>query len=139
VLPSYDDEHHRLALIHIRGWRRAIPKRGTDHVTIPTAISMAVGDIAASRRTASLADQSWRDDLDVLPRPRQQPGRHRSTIFRPPRNCGGYFQSRAFADPGRRDLIRAASRDYEAGCHGRAAAPPLPGKSRWDMLSSARH
>ena len=44
VLPRYDDEHHRLALIHIRASRCVIPMAGTHRV------AYAYNDLGELRR-----------------------------------------------------------------------------------------
>jgi hypothetical protein len=81
---SYDDEHHRLALIHIPG----LPLRDPCRLQLQQS-RRAVVDLSpakSGRHRAALADQPRRHNVDVLPRSRQQPGR---------------TADRQFCDPGR--------------------------------------
>jgi catechol 2,3-dioxygenase-like lactoylglutathione lyase family enzyme len=142
---SYDDEHHRLALIQIPGLQPRDPDgTGTDHVAYSYR---DLGDLLATYRRLKAAG--------ILPQWPINHGVTTSMYYRDPDNnrvelqidnfateaeCQGYFQSQAFKenpvgvtyDPD--DLCRR----YEAG---EAVAdllriPPLPeGKTPWDMLS----
>ena len=143
---SYDDEHHRLALIHIPG----VPPRdpgsaGTDHVAYSYR---DLGELLATYRRLKAHG--------ILPHWPINHGVTTSMYYRDPDNnrvelqidnfptteqLQGYFQSEAFAanpvgvtyDPEQR------ARDYEAGVPiaELLRIRPLPeGKSPWDMLSS---
>jgi catechol 2,3-dioxygenase-like lactoylglutathione lyase family enzyme len=144
---SYDDEHHRLALIHMPGLAPRDPESaGTDHVAYSYR---DLGELLANYRRLKAHG--------ILP---HWPINHGVTIsmyYRDPDNnrvelqidnfataeeCQAYFQSKAFAenpvgvtyDP---DALCAR---YEAGepVADLLRIPPLPaGKTPWDMLSSA--
>jgi catechol 2,3-dioxygenase-like lactoylglutathione lyase family enzyme len=143
---SYDDEHHRLALIDIAGLPPRYPQSaGTDHVAYSYR---DLGELLATYRRLKAHG--------VLPQWPINHGVTTSMYYRDPDNnrvepridnfpiteqLQGYFQSAAFAanpvgvtyDP--EQLVR----DYEAGVPiaDLLRIPPLPeGKSPWDMLSS---
>ena len=142
---SYDDEHHRLALIHIPGLPPRDPEAaGTDHVAYSYR---DLGELLATYRRLK--------GHGILPHWPINHGVTTSMYYRDPDNnrvelqidnfatvaeLDGYFHSAAFAanpvgvtyDP------EELCRKYEAGM---AIAellriPPLPeGKTPWDMLS----
>ena len=145
---SYDDEHHRLALIQIPGLQPRDPDgAGTDHVAYTYR---DLGDLLANYRRLKAAG--------ILPHWPINHGVTTSLYYRDPDNnrvelqidnfateaeCQGYFQSQAFRenpvgvtyDPD--ELCRR----YEAGepMTELLRIPPMPeGKTPWDMLSS-RH
>ena len=145
---SYDDEHHRLALIQIPGLEPRDPNgTGTDHVAYSYR---NLGELLANYRRLKAAG--------ILPHWPINHGVTTSMYYRDPDNnrvelqidnfateagCQAYFQSQAFKenpvgvtyDPD--DLCRR----YEAGepISELLRIPPMPeGKSPWDMLSS-RH
>ena len=145
---SYDDEHHRLALIHIPGLAPRDPEgAGTDHVAYSYR---DLGELLATYRRLK--------EHGIVPHWPINHGVTTSMYYRDPDNnrvelqvdnfptveeLQGYFQSRAFAanpvgvtyDP------EQLCRDYEAGVPmaDLFRIPPLPeGKTPWDMLSS-RH
>jgi catechol-2,3-dioxygenase len=84
---SYDDEHHRLALINMPGAGVRDPhSTGTDHVTYSYN---DLGELLSTYRRLKTAGitPNWPinhgvTDLDLLPRPRQQPGRAADRQFR---------------------------------------------------------
>ncbi len=142
---SYDDEHHRLALIHVPGLQPRDPAAaGTDHVAYSYR---DLGELLATYRRLK--------GHGILPHWPINHGVTTSMYYRDPDNnrvelqidnfatvaeLDGYFHSAAFAanpvgvtyDP------EELCRKYEAGV---AIAellriPPLPeGKTPWDMLS----
>ena len=141
---SYDDEHHRLALIQIPGLRPRDPEAaGTDHVAYSYR---DLGELLATYRRLK--------DHAILPHWPINHGVTTSMYYRDPDNnrvelqidnfatvaeLDGYFKSAAFAanpvgvtyDP------EALARDYEAGVPiaELLRIPPLPaGKTPWDML-----
>ena len=141
---SYDDEHHRLALIQIPGLMARDPEAaGTDHVAYAYR---DLGELLATYRRLK--------DHAILPHWPINHGVTTSMYYRDPDNnrvelqidnfatvaeLDGYFQSPAFAanpvgvtyDP------EQLARDYEAGVPiaDLVRIPPLPeGKSPWDML-----
>ncbi|MBV8890010.1 MAG: VOC family protein [Alphaproteobacteria bacterium] len=143
---SYDDEHHRLALIHIPGLRPRDPDgAGTDHVAYTYR---DLGELLATYRRLKAAG--------ILPHWPINHGVTTSMYYRDPDNnrvelqidnfataaeLDGYFHSEAFAanpvgvtyDP--EELCRR----YESGepSADLLRIPPLPeGKTPWDMLSS---
>ena len=145
---SYDDEHHRLALIHIPDLPPRDPESaGTDHVAYSYR---DLGELLATYRRLKAHG--------ILPHRPINHGVTTSMYYRDPDNnrvelqidnfstteeLQGYFQSAAFAanpvgvtyDP--EQLVR----DYEAGAPiaDLLRIPPLPeGKTPWEMLSS-RH
>jgi catechol 2,3-dioxygenase-like lactoylglutathione lyase family enzyme len=142
---SYDDEHHRLALIQIPGLAPRDPEAaGTDHVAYSYR---DLGELLATYRRLKRHG--------ILPNWPINHGVTTSIYYRDPDNnrvelqidnfataaeLQGYFQSPAFAanpvgvtyDP---DQL---CRDYEAGVPiaDLLRLPPLPeGKTPWDMLS----
>ena len=141
---SYDDEHHRLALIHIPGLAARDPESaGTDHVAYSYR---DLGELLATYRRLK--------EHGILPHWPINHGVTTSMYYRDPDNnrvelqidnfataaeLQGYFQSPAFAanpvgvtyDP------EQLARDYEAGVPiaELLRIPPLPvGKTPWDML-----
>ena len=144
---SYDDEHHRLALIHMPGLAPRDPESaGTDHVAYSYR---DLGELLANYRRLKAHG--------ILPHWPINHGVTTSMYYRDPDNnrvelqidnfataegCQAYFHSKAFADNPvgvTYDPEELCAR-YEAG---EAIAdllriPPLPaGKTPWDMLSSA--
>jgi catechol 2,3-dioxygenase-like lactoylglutathione lyase family enzyme len=142
---SYDDEHHRLALIQIPGLQPRDPDgTGTDHVAYSYR---DLGELLATYRRLKSAG--------ITPHWPINHGVTTSMYYRDPDNnrvelqidnfategeCQAYFQSQAFKenpvgvtyDPD--DLCRR----YEAGepISELLRIPPMPeGKSPWDMLS----
>jgi len=142
---SYDDEHHRLALLQIPGLAPRDPEAaGTDHVAYSYR---DLGELLATYRRLK--------EHGILPNWPINHGVTTSIYYRDPDNnrvelqidnfatpaeLQGYFQSAAFAanpvgvtyDP---DQL---CRDYEAGVPiaDLLRIPPLPaGKTPWDMLS----
>ena len=145
---SYDDEHHRLALIQIPGLQPRDPEgAGTDHVAYSYR---HLGDLLANYRRLKAAG--------IVPHWPINHGVTTSMYYRDPDNnrvelqidnfateaeCQAYFQSQAFKenpvgvtyDPD--ELCRR----YEAGepiADLLRIAPMPEGKTPWDMLSS-RH
>ena len=146
---SYDDEHHRLALIHIPGLAARDPESaGTDHVAYSYR---DLGELLATYRRLK--------EHGIVPHWPINHGVTTSMYYRDPDNnrvelqidnfataeeLQGYFQSRAFADNpvGVTYDPEQLCRQYEAGVPiaELLRIPPLPaGKTPWDMLSSARH
>ena len=142
---SYDDEHHRLALIQVPGLEPRDPNgTGTDHVAYSYR---NLGDLLATYRRLKAAG--------ILPHWPINHGVTTSMYYRDPDNnrvelqidnftteaeCQAYFQSVAFRDNpvgvtyDPEDLCRR----YEAGepIAELLRIPPLPeGKTPWDMLS----
>ncbi|HEX3535381.1 MAG TPA: VOC family protein [Stellaceae bacterium] len=142
---SYDDEHHRLAIIQIPGLQPRDPDgTGTDHVAYSYR---DLGELLANYRRLKAAG--------ILPHWPINHGVTTSMYYRDPDNnrvelqidnfateaeCQAYFQSQAFRenpvgvtyDP--EDLCRR----YEAGepVAELLRIPPMPeGKTPWDMLS----
>src|SRR6266403_5504632 len=144
---SYDDEHHRLALIQIAGLAPRDPEAaGTDHVAYSYR---DLGELLATYRRLK--------EHAILPHWPINHGVTTSMYYRDPDNnrvelqidnfatpaeLDGYFHSRAFAENpvGVTYDPEELCRRYEAG---EAMAdllriPPMPeGKTPWDML--ARH
>ena len=98
---SYDDEHHRLALIHVPGWRRATPK-----APAPTMSPMPIATLATAGDLRRLQAHG------ILPHWPINHGVTTSLYYRDPDNnrvelqidnfstveeLQGYFQSAAFA------------------------------------------
>jgi catechol 2,3-dioxygenase-like lactoylglutathione lyase family enzyme len=144
---SYDDEHHRLALIQIPGLAPRNPENaGTDHVAYSYG---DLGELLATYRRLK--------EHGILPHWPINHGVTTSMYYRDPDNnrvelqidnfataaeCQAYFQSRAFADNpvGVTYDPEELCRRYEAGepVAELLRIPPLPdGKTPWDMLSSA--
>ena len=144
---SYDDEHHRLALIHMPGLAPRDPESaGTDHVAYSYR---DLGELLANYRRLKAHG--------ILPHWPINHGVTTSMYYRDPDNnrvelqidnfataegCQAYFQSQAFADNPvgvNYDPEELCAR-YEAGepIADLLRIPPLPaGKTPWDMLSSA--
>jgi catechol 2,3-dioxygenase-like lactoylglutathione lyase family enzyme len=142
---SYDDEHHRLALIQIPGLEPRDPNgTGTDHVAYSYR---DLGELLATYRRLKAAG--------ILPHWPINHGVTTSMYYRDPDNnrvelqidnfasaaeCQAYFQSKAFADNpvGVTYDPEELCRRYEAGVPvaDLLRIPPLPeGKTPWDMLS----
>ncbi len=142
---SYDDEHHRLALIQIPGLAPRDPEAaGTDHVAYSYR---DLGELLATYRRLK--------EHEIVPHWPINHGVTTSMYYRDPDNnrvelqidnfatvaeLDGYFHSPAFAanpvgvtyDP------EQLARQYEAGVPiaDLLRIPPLPeGKTPWDMLS----
>jgi catechol 2,3-dioxygenase-like lactoylglutathione lyase family enzyme len=143
-LLSYDDEHHRLALIHIPG----LPARDPDTVGHVAYTYNGLGELLSTYRRLKAAG--------ILPRWPVNHGPTTSIYYRDPDNNGvelfvdnfatpaeldGYIHSRAFAENpvGVTYDPEELCRRYQAG---EAMADlmrisPLPeGKDPWDMLPS---
>ena len=144
---SYDDEHHRLALIQMPGLEPRDPNgAGTDHVAYSYR---DLGELLATYRRLKAAG--------ILPHWPINHGVTTSMYYRDPDNnrvelqidnfatadeCQAYFQSQAFADNpvGVTYNPDELCRRYEAGepIADLLRIPPMPeGKTPWDML--ARH
>ena len=144
---SYDDEHHRLALINMPGLAPRDPESaGTDHVAYSYH---NLGELLATYRRLK--------DHGILPHWPINHGVTTSMYYRDPDNnrvelqidnfasaeeCQAYFRSKAFADNpvGVTYDPEELCRRYEAGepMSELLRIPPLPeGKTPWDMLSSA--
>ncbi|MBV9014778.1 MAG: VOC family protein [Alphaproteobacteria bacterium] len=144
---SYDDEHHRLALINIPGLAPREPESaGTDHVAYSYR---NLGELLATYRRLK--------EHGILPHWPINHGVTTSMYYRDPDNnrvelqidnfasaeeCQAYFQSKAFADNpvGVTYDPEELCRRYETGepMADLLRIPPLPaGKTPWDMLSSA--
>jgi catechol-2,3-dioxygenase len=144
---SYDDEHHRLALISTPGLPPRDPQSaGTDHVAYTYR---DLGDLLATYRRLKAHG--------ILPHWPINHGVTTSMYYRDPDNnrvelqidtfataeeCQAYFHSKAFAENPvgvTYDPEQLCAR-YEAGepVSDLLRIPPLPaGKTPWDMLSSA--
>src|SRR6266566_690654 len=144
---SYDDEHHRLALIQMPGLAPRDPESaGTDHVAYSYR---DLGELLATYRRLKAHG--------ILPHWPINHGVTTSMYYRDPDNnrvelqidnfataegCQAYFQSQAFADNPvgvTYDPEELCAR-YEAGepLADLLRIPPWPaGKTPWDMLSSA--
>ena len=144
---SYDDEHHRLALIQIPGLEPRDPNgTGTDHVAYSYR---NLGELLANYRRLKAAG--------ILPHWPINHGVTTSMYYRDPDNnrvelqidnfttaaeCQAYFRSQAFAENpvGVTYDPEELCRRYEAGepLADLLRIPPMPeGKTPWDML--ARH
>ena len=142
---SYDDEHHRLALINIPGLPVRDPDAvGTDHVAYSYR---DLGDLLATYRRLKAAGilPHWPINHGVTTSMYyRDPDNNRVELqidnFATPAELDGYFHSAAFAanpvgvtyDP------EQLCRDYEAGMPiaNLLRIPPLPaGKTPWDMLA----
>ncbi|HEX3864348.1 MAG TPA: VOC family protein [Stellaceae bacterium] len=143
---SYDDEHHRLALIHIPELAPRDPgAAGTDHVAYSYR---DLGELLATYRRLQ--------EHGILPHWPINHGVTTSMYYRDPDNnrvelqidnfatpaeLDGYFHSRAFAENpvGVTYDPEQLCRDYEAGVPiaDLLRIPPMPeGKTPWDMISS---
>jgi len=144
---SYDDEHHRLALIHIPGLAPRDPESaGTDHVAYSYR---NLGELLATYRRLK--------EHAIVPHWPINHGVTTSMYYRDPDNnrvelqidnfasaeeCQAYFHSKAFAENpvGMTYDPEELCRRYETGepMADLLRIPPLPaGKTPWDMLSSA--
>ena len=144
---SYDDEHHRLALIHIPGLAPRDPESaGTDHVAYSYR---NLGELLATYRRLK--------EHAIVPHWPINHGVTTSMYYRDPDNnrvelqidnfasaeeCRAYFHSKAFAENpvGVTYDPEELCRRYETGepMADLLRIPPLPaGKTPWDMLSSA--
>jgi len=144
---SYDDEHHRLALIHIPGLAPRDPESaGTDHVAYSYR---NLGELLATYRRLK--------EHGIVPHWPINHGVTTSMYYRDPDNnrvelqidnfasaeeCQAYFHSKAFADNpvGVTYDPEELCRRFETGepMADLLRIPPLPaGKTPWDMLSSA--
>ena len=144
---SYDDEHHRLALIHIPGLAPRDPESaGTDHVAYSYR---NLGELLATYRRLK--------EHAIVPHWPINHGVTTSMYYRDPDNnrvelqidnfasaeeCQAYFHSKAFADNpvGVTYDPEELCRRFETGepMADLLRIPPLPaGKTPWDMLSSA--
>jgi catechol 2,3-dioxygenase-like lactoylglutathione lyase family enzyme len=142
---SYDDEHHRLALIQIPGLPVRDPDAvGTDHVAYSYR---DLGELLSTYRRLKAAGilPHWPINHGVTTSMYyRDPDNNRVELqidnFATPAELDGYFHSDAFAanpvgvtyDP--EQLVR----DYEAGVpiSDLLRIPPLPqGKTPWDMLA----
>jgi catechol 2,3-dioxygenase-like lactoylglutathione lyase family enzyme len=145
---SYDDEHHRLALINVPGLApRNREHAGTDHVAYSYR---DLGELLSTYRRLKTADITphWPINHGVTTSLYYlDPDNNRVELqidnFATPAELDGYFQSRAFAENpvGVTYDPEELCRRYEAGeaMTELLRIPPLPeGKSPWDMLSS-RH
>ncbi|HZT90057.1 MAG TPA: VOC family protein [Stellaceae bacterium] len=141
---SYDDEHHRLALIHVPGLPVRDPNAaGTDHVAYAYD---SLGDLLSTYRRLKAVGilPHWPVNHGVTTSLYyRDPDNNRVELqvdnFATPKELDAYFQSPAFAanpvgvtyDP--EELCRR----YEAGepMADLLRIPPLPpGKTPWDML-----
>jgi catechol 2,3-dioxygenase-like lactoylglutathione lyase family enzyme len=143
---SYDDEHHRLALIHIPGLPERDPDAvGTDHVAYAYN---NLGELLSTYRRLKAAGivPHWPINHGVTTSMYyRDPDNNRVELqidnFATPAELDGYFHGRAFAENpvGVTYDPEELCRRYETG---EAMAdllriPPLPeGKTPWDMLSS---
>jgi catechol 2,3-dioxygenase-like lactoylglutathione lyase family enzyme len=142
---SYDDEHHRLALIQVPGLEPRDPNgTGTDHVAYSYR---DLGELLATYRRLKAAG--------ILPNWPINHGVTTSIYYRDPDNnrvelqidnfgtaeeCQAYFQSQAFAENpvGVTYDPEELCRRYEAGepIFELLRIPPMPeGKTPWDMLA----
>ena len=142
---SYDDEHHRLALIQVPGLEPRDPNgTGTDHVAYSYR---DLGGLLATYRRLKAAG--------ILPNWPINHGVTTSIYYRDPDNnrvelqidnfgtaeeCQAYFQSQAFAENpvGVTYDPEELCRRYEAGepISELLRIPPMPeGKTPWDMLA----
>jgi catechol 2,3-dioxygenase-like lactoylglutathione lyase family enzyme len=142
---SYDDEHHRLALIQVPGLEPRDPNgTGTDHVAYSYR---DLGELLATYRRLKAAG--------ILPNWPINHGVTTSIYYRDPDNnrvelqidnfataeeCQAYFRSQAFADNpvGVTYDPEELCRRYEAGepIAELLRIPPMPeGRTPWDMLA----
>jgi catechol 2,3-dioxygenase-like lactoylglutathione lyase family enzyme len=142
---SYDDEHHRLALIQVPGLEPRDPNgTGTDHVAYSYR---DLGELLATYRRLKAAG--------ILPNWPINHGVTTSIYYRDPDNnrvelqidnfgtaeeCQAYFQSQAFAENpvGVTYDPEELCRRYEAGepISELLRIPPMPeGKTPWDVLA----
>lgn len=146
---SYDDEHHRLALINVPGLKPREPdSAGTDHVAYTYR---DLGDLLGTYRRLKQHGilPHWPINHGVTTSMYyRDPDNNRVELqidnFQTPAELDGYFHSRAFADNpvGVTYDPEQLCRDYEAGVPmaDLLRIAPLPeGKTPWDMISSGRH
>jgi len=142
---SYDDEHHRVALINIPGMPVRDPDAtGTDHVAYTYN---DLGDLLATYQRLKIAGilPHWPINHGVTTSMYyRDPDNNRVELqidnFATPGELQAYFQSTAFAENpvGVTYNPEQLIRDYEAGVPmaDLLRIPPLPeGKTPWDMLS----
>jgi catechol 2,3-dioxygenase-like lactoylglutathione lyase family enzyme len=142
---SYDDEHHRLALINMPGAGVRDPESaGTDHVAYSYN---GLGDLLATYRRLKSAGimPNWPINHGVTTSIYyRDPDNNRVELqidnFATPKELDGYFQSQAFRENpvGVTYDPEELCRRYEAGepINSLLQIPPMPqGKSPWDMLS----
>ena len=142
---SYDDEHHRLALINIPGQGVRDPdSTGTDHVAYSYN---DLGELLSTYRRLKAAGilPHWPINHGVTTSMYyRDPDNNRVELqidnFKTPKELDAYFHSQAFADNpvGVTYDPEQLCRDYEAGVPiaDLLRIPPLPpGKTPWDMLS----
>jgi catechol 2,3-dioxygenase-like lactoylglutathione lyase family enzyme len=143
---SYDDEHHRLALIHIPGLGVRDPEAaGTDHVAYAYR---DLGELLSTYRRLKAAGilPQWPINHGVTTSMYyRDPDNNRVELqidnFATPAELDGYFQSHAFAENpvGVTYDPEELCRRWEAGeaLTDLVRIPPLPaGKTPWDMLPS---
>ena len=142
---SYDDEHHRLALIQVPGLEPRDPNgTGTDHVAYSYR---DLGELLATYRRLKAAGilPHWPINHGVTTSMYyRDPDNNRVELqidnFRTEAECQAYFQSAAFRDNpvGVTYDPEELCRRYEAGepVADLLRIPPMPeGKTPWDMLS----
>jgi catechol 2,3-dioxygenase-like lactoylglutathione lyase family enzyme len=142
---SYDDEHHRLALINMPGAGVRDPEStGTDHVAYSYN---DLGDLLSTYRRLKAAGimPNWPINHGVTTSVYYcDPDNNRVELqidnFVTPQELDGYFQSQAFRENpvGVTYDPEELCRRYEAGepMASLLRLPPMPeGKSPWDMLS----
>jgi catechol-2,3-dioxygenase len=142
---SYDDEHHRVALINIPGMPVRDPDAtGTDHVAYTYN---DLGELLATYQRLKIAGilPHWPINHGVTTSMYyRDPDNNRVELqidnFATPEELQAYFQSAAFAENpvGVTYNPEQLTRDYEAGVPmaDLLRIPPLPeGKTPWDMLS----
>lgn len=142
---SYDDEHHRLALINMPGAGVRDPNStGTDHVAYTYN---DLGELLSTYRRLKAASilPNWPINHGVTTSIYyRDPDNNRVELqidnFKTARELDGYFHSRAFAENpvGVTYDPEEMCRRYEAGesIESLLAIPPLPaGKTPWDMLT----
>jgi catechol 2,3-dioxygenase-like lactoylglutathione lyase family enzyme len=142
---SYDDEHHRLALINMPGTGVRDPNSaGTDHVAYSYN---DLGELLSTYRRLKAAGilPNWPINHGVTTSIYyRDPDNNRVELqidnYQTPKELDGYFQSRAFAENpvGVTYDPEELCRRYEAGepMDSLLKIPPLPeGKSPFDMLS----
>ncbi|MGH7095136.1 MAG: VOC family protein [Stellaceae bacterium] len=142
---SYDDEHHRVALIQIPGLPVRDPDAvGTDHVAYSYN---NLGELLATYRRLKAAGitPNWPINHGVTTSMYyRDPDNNRVELqidnFATPKELDGYFQSQAFRDNpvGVTYDPEELCRRYEAGepMTDLLRIPPLPdGKTPWDMLA----
>ena len=143
---SYDDEHHRLAIVNTAGSGVRDPgSTGTDHVAYSYN---DLGELLATYRRLKAAGilPHWPINHGVTTSLYyRDPDNNRVELqidnFKTPKELDGYFQSRAFADNpvGVTSDPEELCRRYEAGepMSSLLAIPAMSdGKTPWDMLSS---